>query len=69
MKKNNFRRCLITKKVFHKNELYRFVVKDNKMILDKNNSLPGRGYYVAKNHDFNVIESFIAKRFKMNVEK
>ncbi len=69
MKKNNLRRCLMTKKTLNKNDLYRFVIVENKMIFDKDKKLQGRGYYISKEKKFDAIEGFILKRFKMNLEK
>lgn len=59
----------MSKKSFHKNELYRFVIIDNKIIFDKDNKILARGFYISKKYNFDDIQFFCNKRFKMNLEK
>ena len=58
MKKKNFnqRTCCITNKKFNKNELVRICIKDNKLIIDKDYSLQGRGIYI---HSFDKFDNEI----------
>lgn len=51
MKKQNynFRKCIIKNKKFPKSALIRICVNDSKLVIDNNQNLPGRGYYLSKN--------------------
>lgn len=53
MKKQNynFRKCIIKNKKFPKSLLIRVCVSSNKLIIDNNQNLPGRGYYLSRELD------------------
>ncbi len=65
------RKCIITGKIFPKNELIRFVLtKDGNIYLEKNQKILGRGAYCLK--DEKIIEilfqkKFLNKTFKRNI--
>lgn len=61
MMKLNPRTCVFTRKQYARDELYRFVKYQDKLVLDEKHQLPGRGYYISKNKD--TIELMIAKKF------
>lgn len=50
MKKQNynFRKCIIKNKKFPKSELIRVCVNNNTLVIDTNQTLPGRGYYLSQ---------------------
>lgn len=53
MKKQNynFRKCIIKNKKFPKSLLIRLCVNNNKLIIDIDQNLPSRGYYLSKELD------------------
>lgn len=58
MKKKNYncRTCLITNKKYHKSELIRICKVNDKLVIDKQRNILGRGYYLSKNiKDFDPI--------------
>ncbi len=62
MKNIPLRKCLITKKMLPKEELFRVVkTKDNKVLFDDNEKLNGRGAYLSRSKE--VIEK--AKRINI----
>lgn len=70
MKKNNLRRCVITKKVLHKDELLRFVILNKVICIDLKNDIKSRGYYFdKKNTNKKQITSFLNKRFKLELSE
>lgn len=48
MKVENTRMDILSRKPYSREELIRFVIKDNNLIIDSNDSLPGRGVYLLK---------------------
>ncbi len=61
MIKLNDRTCVFTKKKRPRQELYRFVKCDGKLVLDEKHQLPGRGYYISKEKE--IIETMVSKKF------
>ena len=48
MKKQSERTDIVSRTIYPRETLLRFVLKDDKLILDKEKSLPGRGVYLKK---------------------
>jgi len=46
-KNNNIRQCLLTRKNNHKNNLIRFVVLNEEGVIDIENKIKARGYYLS----------------------
>lgn len=68
MKKTSVRTCIITRQKCSKQELLRIVIKDNKMLYDLNQNLPGRGYYLINNVELLKSEKtkqILIRRFKV----
>lgn len=51
MKKQNYnhRKCIIKNKKLPKSELIRICIVENKIVIDQNKTLKGRGYYLSSN--------------------
>lgn len=68
MKKTSVRTCIITRQKCSKQELLRIVIKDNKILYDLNQNLPGRGYYLINNVELLKSEKtkqILIRRFKV----
>lgn len=70
-KNKGFRTCLYCNKQFARQELIRFVKVNNKLILDKKQNMPGRGYWLKPTSQalsdpklFNIL----SKRTKCSVD-
>ena len=61
MRKENPRMDIASRERFDKSQLFRFVIVDGVVTLDRNSSMPGRGYYLYKSKE--AIEK--AKRKRM----
>lgn len=48
-----YRTCILSRKVFLKEEMFRLVKKDGEIYFDKYQNMMGRGYYIFK--DINLI--------------
>ena len=44
-----YRLCIVSRKLFAKNDLYRIVKVNNTIYFDKNQNIKGRGAYIQKN--------------------
>ena len=49
-----YRKCVVTKEILLKGDLYRLVKTSNGVIFDKQQNIPGRGAYIKK--DLKTIE-------------
>ena len=54
IKRPVYRTCIITRESILKKDLFRLTKIDNKVVIDVNQKLPGRGVYIKK--DLKVIE-------------
>lgn len=72
MKKKNFnqRTCCITNKKFNKKNLVRICIQNNKLFLDKNFSLKGRGIYIYSfgRFDDEIIKKKIEKKTNITMD-
>lgn len=72
MKNKNFntRTCIITKNKKHKSELIRLCLVNNKIIIDEENKILTRGYYIAKkiNLPFDIIVKKIMLALNATIE-
>ncbi len=67
MAKNKFlRTCICCNEAKNKDELYRFTIINNEVVLDFYKKLEGRGFYVCKNRDclYKLNEKLIKKSMK-----
>ena len=48
MKKISLRRDIVSRNSYSKENLIRLVIMDNKLTIDENNCLKGRGFYIKK---------------------
>lgn len=48
MKVQNTRMDILSRKTYSREELIRFVILDNNLVVDTENKLPGRGMYLLK---------------------
>ena len=46
-----FRTCILTRKTFLKEEMFRLVKKDGTIYFDKHQNMNGRGYYISKDKE------------------
>ena len=65
--KKPLRTCLITRKKYIKNDLFRFIVINENVFLDQNKIFSGRGFYLVR--DIDSIEEFINKNLFSKVLK
>ena len=66
MKKTSYRRDIVSRVSYPKEELLRFVLRDGKIVYDPSASLPGRGFYLAKE---NVEKAMDGKAFSRAVHR
>lgn len=63
MKVENTRMDILSRKTYSREELIRFVIKDNNIVIDNDNSLPGRGVYLLKGNGKEAIRKKIFNPF------
>ena len=56
MKKQSERTDIVSRTFYPRETLLRFVIKDEQLILDKEQSLPGRGVYLKKGNGKDAIK-------------
>ena len=60
MKQPAYRMDIVTRKSFPKESLFRFVLSNDRIVLDVDQCLPGRGCYLKK--DLESLEKAISKK-------
>ena len=55
MKVENTRMDILSRKPYPREELIRFVIKDNNLVIDNDKKLPGRGVYMKKGNGKDAI--------------
>jgi predicted RNA-binding protein YlxR (DUF448 family) len=63
MKKQSERTDIVSRIAYPRETLLRFVLKDDKLILDKEKSLPGRGVYLKKGSGKDAIKKASFNRY------
>ncbi|MCR5693201.1 MAG: DUF448 domain-containing protein [Bacilli bacterium] len=63
MKKQSERTDIVSRTIYPRETLLRFVIKDEKLILDKEKSLPGRGVYLKKGNGKDAIKKASFNRY------
>ena len=63
MKKQSERTDIVSRTIYTRETLLRFVIKDEELILDKEKNLPGRGVYLKKGSGKDAIKKASFNRY------
>ena len=72
MSSKPFRMCIACRKMAEKNELLRFALSENEVVLDKNHKIQSRGAYICNNDSCIALakkKNALSKHFKRKVDE
>lgn len=68
-KETNNRICIITKKSMPKNELIRFAFSNGELVIDLDNKIKSRGFYISKNEINNLDKKILMKEASKSLKR